>query len=90
MRPSANALSMIIKRGRIVDTGAYDTVNWNHPRTDDTSAHVLGYRSYLLSMSVVFTLNYILGMNIFVFGGNKEHKNCALNVVDVEIFSWFE
>ena len=25
-----------------------------------------------------------------MFGGNKEHKNGALNVVDVAILSWFE
>ena len=41
-------------------------------------------------MSVVFTLKYIMGLSIFVFGGNKEHKNGALNVVYVVIFSWFE
>ena len=37
-------------------------------------------------MSVVFILKYILGLNIFVFGSNKERKNGALNIVDVAIF----
>ena len=37
-------------------------------------------------MSVVFTVKYIMGLSIFVFGGNKEHKNGALNVVDITIF----
>ena len=41
-------------------------------------------------MSVVFTLKDIMGRSIFVFGGNKERKNGALNVVDVAIFSSFE
>ena len=37
-------------------------------------------------MSVVFTLKGILGLIIFVFGGNKERKNGAHNVVDVAIY----
>ena len=41
-------------------------------------------------MSGVFTLKYFLSLSIFVFGGNKEYKNGALNVVDVAIFLWFE
>ena len=41
-------------------------------------------------MSVVFNLEDILSMNIILFGDNKEHKNVALNVVDVSISSWFE
>ena len=41
-------------------------------------------------MSVVFTLIDIPILGIFVFGGNKEHKNGALNVVYVAIFSYFE
>ena len=36
------------------------------------------------------TLNYILGLSIFVSGDNKERKNGALNVVDVDIYPWFE
>ena len=56
---------------------------------DDLSVHVNEYRSYWLSISVVFTLKYILGLNIFVFGGNKDRKNGALNVADISIFSWF-
>ena len=38
-------------------------------------------------MSVIFTLKDIMGMSIFLFGGNKERKNGVLNVVDVAIFS---
>ena len=38
-------------------------------------------------MSVVFTLKYILGLSIFMFGGNKERKNDALNDLDADIFS---
>ena len=53
---------------------------------DDPYSHVLGYRSYWLSMSVVFTLNNILGLSIFLSSCSKEHKNVALNVVDVAIF----
>ena len=41
-------------------------------------------------MSVVFTLKYILGLSNFVFSGNKERKNGAMNVGDVAIFSLFE
>ena len=41
-------------------------------------------------MSVIFTLKDILGLSIFVFGGKKERKNGALNVVGISIFSWFE
>ena len=36
-------------------------------------------------MSVVLTLKDILGMSIFVYGGNKELKNDALNVVDIAL-----
>ena len=38
-------------------------------------------------MSFIFTLKDIMGLSIFVFDGNKERKNGALNVVDVEMFS---
>ena len=37
-----------------------------------------------------FFLKDILGLIIFVFGGNKERKHGALNVVDAAIFSLFE
>ena len=53
---------------------------------DDPSVHVLEYRLYWLSISVVFKLKYILGLSIFVSGGSKERKNGALNVVGVSIF----
>ena len=52
---------------------------------DDPSAHVHEYISYWLSISVVFSLKYILGISIFVSGGNKERKYGALKVVDVAI-----
>ena len=48
-------------------------------------AHVLEYKSYWFSMSFVFTKKDIMGMSILVFGGNKDHKNGALNVVDFSI-----
>ena len=48
------------------------------------------YKLYLLSISVVFTLKDILGLSIFVSGGNEERKNGALNVVYFSIFSSFE
>ena len=41
-------------------------------------------------MSVVFALKDILGLIIFVSGGNNERKNSALYVVDFSIFSSFE
>ena len=41
-------------------------------------------------MLVVFTLKYIMGPIIFVFGENKESKKGALNIVDVAILSSFE
>ena len=40
-------------------------------------------------MSVVLNLKDILGVSIFVSGGNKERKNGALDVVDFAIFSSF-
>ena len=54
---------------------------------DDTSVHVLEYGSNWLSTSVVFTLKYIMGLSIFASGGSDKHKNGALKVVDVAIFS---
>ena len=71
-------------------TGAYDTVKSTTSSMNDQYENVLEYKAYWLSISVVFTLKYILGPSIFVFGGNKEYKNGALNVVDVAISSWFE
>ena len=53
----------------------------------DTSAHVLEYISYWLSIPAVFTLKDIIGRIIFVFGGNKERKDGTLNFVYVVIFS---
>ena len=68
-------------------TDAYDTVKSTPSRMDYPYAHGMYYKSCLLSILVVFTLIDILGLSIFVFGGNKEHKNGTLNVVDFSIFS---
>ena len=73
INPSADAMDIIIQREQITATGAYETVNPTPLSMDDPSSHVLGYRSYWLSMSVVFNLKDILGWIIFVFGGNEEH-----------------
>ena len=54
---------------------------------DDPSANIIDYSSYWLSMSVVFTLKYILGLSIFMPGGRYERKNGALKIVDVAILS---
>ena len=54
---------------------------------DDPSAYVIEYRSYWLSIYFVLTLKEILGYIIFVPGGNNEHLNGALNLVDFAIFS---
>ena len=68
-------------------TGAYNTVKSTLSSMDDPSEHVLEYRSYWFSMSVFLTLKDILGLSIFVSGGSKERKNCALKVLDTTIFS---
>ena len=62
---------MLMQREIITEIGVYDTVKPTPSSMDDPSAHFLEYRSYWLSMSVVFTLKYTLGLSIFVFGGNK-------------------
>ena len=90
MRPSADEIYMILQRERIPATVVYDTVKSTTSRIYGISAHVLEYISYWLSISVVFTLKYILGLSIFVSSGIKEHKNGALKVVDVAIFSQFD
>ena len=69
------------------DTGAYNTVKSNPSIMYDTSAYVLEYRSYWLSISVVFILKDILFMSIFVSGGSKESKNGALDFMDADVFS---
>ena len=90
MRPSAEAIALIILRDGMPARGPLDTVKSTPSIMDDPSIHVIDYRSYWLSVSVVFTLKYIMCMSIFVSGGSKEPKNGALKVVDVAIFSWFE
>ena len=71
IRPSRDSIAMIIQRCWIPATGAYDALKSTPSSMDYSYAHFLEYRSYLLSMSVVFTLKYILGPSIFVSGGNK-------------------
>ena len=61
-------------------------MNPNPSIMDDPSTNVIEYRSYWLSISIFFTLKYILGLSIFVSGGSKERKNGALKVVDVDFF----
>ena len=68
-----------------VRTNVIDNQNDIYSRTDDPSVYVLEYISFWLSMSVVLTLKYILGMSIFVYCGSKELKNDALNVVDIAL-----
>ena len=71
MRPSAEVIAVIIRRDQMPVTGAYDTVKSTTSSLDYTSANIFDYRSYWLSMSVVFTLKYILGLSIFLYGGSK-------------------
>ena len=78
---------MMMQKYIISVTGVYETVKSNTSRMDYTSAHVMGYRSYLFSMSFFFTLKFILERIIFVFGGIKELRNGVLNVVNFSIFS---
>ena len=72
--PSADAIVMMMWMELMPDTGEYEKVKSTTSRTDDTSAHVLEYISYWFSMPTIFTLKYILGLSIFVSGGNKECK----------------
>ena len=63
MRTSEEEIAMIMQRKRMSSTCM-----------DYTSAHVLEYISYWLQMSAVLILKDILGLSIFVSGGNKERK----------------
>ena len=54
---------------------------------DDPSAQVIEWKSYWLSISVIFYLKNILGRNIFLSGGNKEQLIRELKVVDIFILS---
>ena len=90
IKPSTYAIAMMMRKYIMPATGAYETVKSTTSSMDDTYAHVMGYRSYLFSMSVVFTLKCILERSIFVSGGIKELRNGVLNVVDFSIFSSFE
>ena len=90
MRPSAEAIDIIIWREWILATGAQDTVKLTPSSMDDIYAHVLEKRSYWLSVSVVFTQKDIMGLSIFISGGSKERKNGALKVMDVAMLSLIE
>ena len=87
MEPYTDAISMIMRREKMTATGSYDKVASTPSNMYDRSEHIFGYRSYWLKMSVVFTLNDILDLISFSFGGSKQRKNVALDVVDVAIFS---
>ena len=58
MRPSANAIAMIIQRERMPDTGAYDTLNSTPSSVDNPFVHVVDYISYQFSMSVFNPIRY--------------------------------
>ena len=84
------AISMTIQRGKIPDTGVYETLNSTYSIMYDTSAHILEYRSYWFLMPTVVTLKYIFGWIIIVSVGNEERKNGSCNMVDFIILSLFE
>ena len=81
IRPSADEIAMMTQRDWMSATGAYKTVKSTPSRMDYPYSHVMVYISYWLSMSVFKTPKSILGLSIFVFGANKQCKNCALTVV---------
>ena len=85
IKPYEDAMTIIMQIDLMPSTGDYDTLNSSPSRMDDPSAHVLECKSYLLSMSVVFTLKYILRRSIFVSFGIEERINGSLNVVDFAI-----
>ena len=87
MRPYADSISVITQRERMPANFSYHTVKSTPSSIYDTFAYVLEYKLYWFSISVFLTLRDIMGLIIFVFGGNKERKNVTLNVVDVDILS---
>ena len=74
MRHCADTIAMKMQKERMPATCAYDTVESTPLSMCDTSVHILDYRSYWLPMSVVFTLKDILGLSIFVSGGDEKSK----------------
>ena len=70
-KPSVYEILRMMQRERMLFTDAYDTVNLTSSRMDNSYVNVLEYISYLLSFSVVYSIKYILGPNIFLFGGNE-------------------
>ena len=74
IKPSDYEMAMMIWRERIEETGVYETVKSTPSSMYDPYLHILKYRSYLNSISVVFTLKDILGQSIFVSNGNENVK----------------
>ena len=76
----------MIQRDIMPETSEYETVNSTPSSMDDPSVNFLKYGSYLFSISIVLTLKEIIGRSFFS-GSRNEYRNCALNVVDLDIFS---
>ena len=87
IQPYPDATTMMMQSEIIPETGTYEILNSTPSRMDDTSAKVLGYRSYLLSMYVVFILKDIIEWSISFSGGGEYIRNGSLNVVDFSISS---
>ena len=47
-RTPSDEIATIMQRKRMIDTGAYDTVNSTNSCIDDPYTHVIEYRSYWL------------------------------------------
>ena len=71
INPSEDAMATRMKRELMPEPDAYEAVNPTNSSIYDAFVHVMEYISYLLPMSVVFTLKYIIGSIIVVFGGNE-------------------
>ena len=71
MSPNAEGIATTIQREQMPAIDAYNTLKSTTSSMDDIYSHVLDYRSYWLSMSVVFNLTDIMGLSIFVSGGSK-------------------
>ena len=71
IRPYADSITTLIQRDPMSATGAYNKVKSTNLGTDYPSEHVLEYRSYWLSMSVLSTLKYILSTSVCVSDVNK-------------------
>ena len=58
---SADSMMMMMQIDLMPETSVHETVTSTTSRVDDPYALVVEYSSYLLSISVVFSLQYILG-----------------------------